>query len=101
SGAKRAPPGTPPAGSEPGAVALGLRIEQPNLQAAGYSRSDKCRRSNYAAGAAVAVHGDAVAGDHEGVADGDRFLFGAERHWRDIRRQWRSELDQRHVGGGE
>src|SRR4029077_3066021 len=89
------------AGAEPGAVALGLRIEQPDLQAAGYSRSDKCRCSNYAAGAAVAAHGDAVAGDHKGVADSDRLFFGAERHRQDFGRQWRRELDQRHGGGGE
>ena len=68
------------AGTQPGAIAFGLRIEQADLQAAGLTGGDQRGSTNRAAGAAIAAHGDAVARDHKRIADGDRFLLGAERH---------------------
>ena len=68
---------------------------------AGYSGDDERCRAHGAAGSAVAAHGDAVAGNHQRIADRDCFGFAADPHRRNSRRQRLGELDQRDVGRGE
>src|SRR5262249_59741847 len=58
------------AGAEPGALALGGGIGEPDLQRAGLAGGDQGRRAHRAAALAVAANGDAIAGHHETVADG-------------------------------
>ena len=99
--AKRRRAGIAGAGAEAGALPFGVRIEQADLQSAGHSRDDERCGANSPSGAAVAAHGNAIAGDHESIADGDARAVADERHRRNARRQWFGKLDQRHVRGGK
>ena len=67
---------------------------------AGLAGRREGRGARRVAGAAVAAHRDAVAGDDEFIADRDRALGARERRWSEGRRKRRGELEERHVGGG-
>jgi hypothetical protein len=71
------------------------------LQASRLAGDDETGGANYSAAAAVAAHGDAIAGDYERVAHRDGFGVAADRHRGDSRRQRIDELDQRQVRGSE
>src|SRR6516162_357031 len=57
-------------GAESGALAFGGGVGEPDLQRPRLAGGDKRRGAHRAAGLAVAMHGDAIAGHHEAVAGG-------------------------------
>src|SRR6202035_3999464 len=97
---KRRRAGIAGAGAEAGALALGARVEQADLQRSGLARGGEPRCAHSAAGAAVAAHGDAETRDHESIAGGDRLRAVAERDRGNSFWQRQRQLEQRDVGGG-
>ena len=66
------------AGAKAGSFSFGRRIEQADLQRTWVAGDDERCRAHHAVGAVGAAHGDAIAGNHERVADGDCFVFAGD-----------------------